>query len=218
MFSLSFNVNNRPPTIVTCSVNNGNQFNVSDNDLIRTVTPVNNDVQVQVLVIFRMRVSGLYKCFVTTDRITTTPLISTDIAMRNVTGKCAQFLIILTYVSFKVTGSPSNLVYNRDNSLLSVTLAWSPSAVINDTSQYLVFVNNSNGVIIRENTTNTELSLSLRPDDEYNIRLVAVDENVNVPSEIITVVVPQGIIIILTITLIILYYIQLSVLMYKDQL
>ena len=87
MFSLSFNVTNRSPTIVTYSVNNGNQFNVSDNDLIRTVTTVNNEVQVQVSVMFRMRVSGLYKCFVTTDRITTTPLISIDMAMRNVTGK-----------------------------------------------------------------------------------------------------------------------------------
>ncbi|XP_019862519.1 PREDICTED: uncharacterized protein LOC109591173, partial [Amphimedon queenslandica] len=78
VFSLSFTVTNRSPTIVTCSVDNGNQFNVSDNDLIRTVTPVNNDVQVQVSVIFRMRVSGLYKCSVTTDRITTTPLASTN--------------------------------------------------------------------------------------------------------------------------------------------
>ena len=87
MFSLSFNVTNRSPTIVTCSVDNGNQFNVSDNDLIHTVTTVNNDVQVQISVIFRMRVSGLHKCFVTTDRITTTPLVSTNMAMRNVTGK-----------------------------------------------------------------------------------------------------------------------------------
>uniref|UniRef100_A0A1X7SN65 Ig-like domain-containing protein n=1 Tax=Amphimedon queenslandica TaxID=400682 RepID=A0A1X7SN65_AMPQE len=86
VFSLSFNVTNRSPTIVTCSVDNGNQFNVSDNDLIRTVTPVNNDVQVQVSVIFRMRVSGLYKCFVTTDRITTTPLVSTNMAARDITG------------------------------------------------------------------------------------------------------------------------------------
>ena len=87
MFSLSFNVTNRSPTIVTCSVDSGNQLNVSDNDLIRTVTTVNNDVQIQVSVIFRMRVSGLYKCFVTTDRITTTPLISYNMAMRNLTGK-----------------------------------------------------------------------------------------------------------------------------------
>ncbi|XP_019858761.1 PREDICTED: uncharacterized protein PB18E9.04c-like isoform X2 [Amphimedon queenslandica] len=172
VFSLSFNVTNRSPTIVTCSVDNGNQFNVSDNDLIRTVTPVNNDVQVQVSVIFRMRVSGLYKCFVTTDRITTTPLVSTNMATRDIT----------------VTGSASNLVYSR-NSLMSVTLDWSPSAVISATPQYHVFVNNSNGIIMNDNTTNTELSLSLCPDDEYNIRLVATGEDL--PSGIITVTVPQ---------------------------
>ena len=44
---------------------------------------------------------------------------------------------------------------------------------------------------MNDNTTNTELSLSLRPDDEYNIRLVATGEDL--PSEIITVTVPQGI-------------------------
>ncbi|XP_019851148.1 PREDICTED: hemicentin-1-like [Amphimedon queenslandica] len=172
VFSLSFNVTNRSPTIVICSVDNGNQFNVSDNDLIRTVTPVNNDVQVQVSVILRMRVSGLYKCSVTTDRITTTPLVSTNMVIRNVT----------------VTGSPSNLTYSRI-SLLSVTLGWSPSAVISATPQYHVFVNNSNGIIMNNNTTNTELSLSLSPDDEYNIRLVATGEDL--PSEIITVTIPQ---------------------------
>uniref|UniRef100_A0A1X7SH91 Ig-like domain-containing protein n=1 Tax=Amphimedon queenslandica TaxID=400682 RepID=A0A1X7SH91_AMPQE len=40
-----------------------------------------------------------------------------------------------------------------------------------------------------DNTTNTELSLSLHPDDEYNIRLVATGEDLQ--SEIITVTVPQ---------------------------
>ena len=92
VFSLSFTVTNRSPTIVTCSVDNGNQFNVSDND-IRTVTSVNDDIQVQVSVIFRMRVFGLYKCFVTTDRITTTPLVSTNMAMRNITGKYCTLTI-----------------------------------------------------------------------------------------------------------------------------
>ena len=66
---------------------------------MRTVTPVNNDVQVQVSVLFR-RVSGLYKCFVTTDRITTTPLASTNMAMRNVTGKYAYQIILFIYYVF----------------------------------------------------------------------------------------------------------------------
>ena len=63
--------------------------------------------------------------------------------------------------------------------------------MISATPQYHFFVNNSNGIIMNKNTTNTELSLSLRPDDEYNIRLVATGEDL--PSEVITVSVPQGI-------------------------
>uniref|UniRef100_A0A1X7UP85 Uncharacterized protein n=1 Tax=Amphimedon queenslandica TaxID=400682 RepID=A0A1X7UP85_AMPQE len=174
VFSLSFNVTNRSPTIVTCSVDNGNQFNVSDSYLIHTViTNTNTELEVQALAMFRMRVSGLYACSVTTDRITTTPLVSTNMAVRNIT----------------VTGPPSDLTYNRDNNLLSVTLGWSPSAGISATPQYHVFVNNSYGIIMNDNTTNTELSLSLRPDDEYNIRLVATGEDL--PSEIITVTIPQ---------------------------
>ena len=82
------------------------------------------------------------------------------------------------------------MTYIRD-SLLSVTLDWSPSAVISATPQYHVFVYNSNGIIMKDNATNTELSLSLRPDDKYNIRLVATGEDL--PSEVITVTVPQGI-------------------------
>ena len=59
------------------------------------------------------------------------------------------------------------------------------------TPQYHVFVYDSNGIIImNDNTTNTNLSLSLRPDDEYNIRLVATGQDL--PSEVITVTVPQG--------------------------
>ena len=66
--------------------------------------------------------------------------------------------------------------------------------MISATPQYHVFVNNSNGIIMNDNTTNTKLSLSLSPDDEYNVRLVATGEDL--PSEIITVTVPQGTIII----------------------
>ena len=96
VFSLSFNVTNRSPTIVTCSVDNGNQFNVSDNDLMRTIiTNTNTELEVQVSVLFRMRMFGLYACFVATDRIKTTPLVSTNMAIKNVTGKYTSFC---TYV------------------------------------------------------------------------------------------------------------------------
>ena len=92
VFSLSFNVTNRPPTNVTCSID-GYQFNIYDNDLIRTVirTQDNNEpsdsILVQVSVMFRLRVAGLYQCTVTTDRITSTPLSATTPAAKNITGK-----------------------------------------------------------------------------------------------------------------------------------
>ena len=92
VFSLSFNVTDRSPTNVTCSID-GNQFNISDNDLIRTVirSQDNNEpsdsILVQVSVMFRLRVAGLYQCTVTTDRITSTPLTATTPAARNITGK-----------------------------------------------------------------------------------------------------------------------------------
>ena len=91
VFSLSFNVTNRSPTNVTCSIN-GNQFNIPENDLIRTVirredntTDPSLSILVQVSVIVRMRVSGLYQCFVTTNRIASTPLTATT-PERNITG------------------------------------------------------------------------------------------------------------------------------------
>ena len=100
-------------------------------------------------------------------------------------------MILLNHVILsEVTRSPSSLVYSR-NSLLSVTLDWFPSAVISATPQYHVFANNSNGITMNHYTANTELSLSLYPNYEYSIRLVATGEDL--PSKIITVTVPRGI-------------------------
>ena len=92
VFSLSFNVTDRPPTNVTCSID-GYQFIISDNDLIRTVirTQDNNEpsdsILVQVSVMFRLRVAGLYQCNVTTDRITSTPLTATTPTAKNIAGE-----------------------------------------------------------------------------------------------------------------------------------
>ena len=85
VFSLSFNVTNRPPTNVTCYID-GNQFIISDNDLLRIVIKSEDSIIVQVSVIVRVRVAGVYQCIITTDRITSTPLTATTPA-RNITGK-----------------------------------------------------------------------------------------------------------------------------------
>ena len=91
MFSLSFNVTDRPPTNVTCSID-GNQFSIPENDLMRTVIRSENNtgpslsILVQVSVIVKVRVAGLYQCNVTTDKITSTPLTART-PTKNVTGK-----------------------------------------------------------------------------------------------------------------------------------
>ena len=85
VFSLSFNVTNRPPTNVTCDID-GNQFIISDDDLSCIVIKSEDPITVQVSVIVRVRVAGVYQCFVTTDRITSTPLTATT-PVRNITGK-----------------------------------------------------------------------------------------------------------------------------------
>ena len=91
VFSLSFNVTDRSPTNVTCSID-GSQFNIPENDLMRTVIRSENNtdpsllILVQVSVIVRVRVAGLFQCNVTTDKITSTLLTATTPA-KNITGK-----------------------------------------------------------------------------------------------------------------------------------
>ena len=84
VFSLLFNVTNRSPTNVTCYID-GNQFMISDDDLLRIVIRSEDPITVQVSVIVRVRVAGVYHCNFTTDKITSTPLTAT--AKRNITGK-----------------------------------------------------------------------------------------------------------------------------------
>ena len=100
MFSLSFTVTERPPTIVTCSVD-GNQFDISDGDLMRVVTESRNEtatntaLSVQVTVLVRMRVAGQYQCSVTTDKITIDNEPSALTATRNITGKYLTCIFVL---------------------------------------------------------------------------------------------------------------------------
>ena len=90
VFSLSFNVTNRSPTIVTCSVSES-LFDVSDDDVIRTVSMAEDPISVEVIVLVRMRVAGQYQCSVTTDKITKANDSSALTATRNITGKYLNF-------------------------------------------------------------------------------------------------------------------------------
>ena len=65
VFTLSFNVTERPPTNVSCTVNDS-QFNIDDEDLKRNVINAKDPLQVLVIVTVRIRKSGIYQCTVTT--------------------------------------------------------------------------------------------------------------------------------------------------------
>ena len=69
---------------MTCYID-GNQFIISDNDLLRIVIRSEDPITVQVSVIVRVRVAGVYQCNFITDKIASTPLTAT--AKRNITGK-----------------------------------------------------------------------------------------------------------------------------------
>ena len=71
---------------MTCYID-GNQFIISDDDLLRIVIRSEDPIIVQVSVIVRVRFAGVYQCTVTTDRITSTPLTATTPAAKNITSK-----------------------------------------------------------------------------------------------------------------------------------
>ena len=165
-----------------------------------TIIRSEHPIIVQVTAIFRMRVPGLYGCTVTTDRITNTSLTATE--ERNITGKSIRIkiLYLLSYSS-TVTESPADLTYSRDANLISVRLDWSSSEMINTTIEYQLFITNSDGITTSNVTSNDYIDLSLQLDSEYNITLVATGEDL--PSDILTITVPQGIVVIIIIIIVI---------------
>ena len=66
VFTLTFDVDRRPPTDVTCNVG-GMMFNITNEDLSREVLVSENPISVQVIVTVRMRQEGSYQCTVSND-------------------------------------------------------------------------------------------------------------------------------------------------------
>ena len=66
VFNLSFEVENRPPTFVTCNVD-GVIFNISDEDLTREVLISTDPISVRVTVTVRTGKGGIYQCKVYND-------------------------------------------------------------------------------------------------------------------------------------------------------
>lgn len=191
VFSLSFNVTYRPPTVVSCSIDH---FNVSENDLIRTVVQSEDPILVQVTVLFRRRVAGLYQCSITTDKITVMDVPSISSATRNITGYLYYLPNIFGFSNalfhslpfIIVTAPPFNISYVRE-SIALVALSWSPSFSSNAT--YGIFITSINGATTVM-TNNTELDLSLQPDTQYMIKLAATGKDL--PSDIFSITIPSG--------------------------
>ena len=66
VFTLTFEVDRRPPTDVTCNVDNG-MFNIPNDDLSREVLVSEDPISVRVIATFRMRQGGTYQCTVLND-------------------------------------------------------------------------------------------------------------------------------------------------------
>ena len=79
---------------MTCSIN-GSQFNVPNDDLIRTVIDATDPIIVQVTVLFREKLAGQYQCSVTTDKITVTGETAVSTPIRNITSKYTHLGFVL---------------------------------------------------------------------------------------------------------------------------
>ena len=82
---------------------------MSDDDLLHIVIKSEDPITVQVSVIVRVRVAGVYQCIITTDRITSTPLTATTPA-RNITGKnITRHLRCVVSLPIKITNCTRKL-------------------------------------------------------------------------------------------------------------
>ena len=66
--------------------------------------------------------------------------------------------------------------------------------MVNVVPVYQLFITNSDGITTSNVTSNDYIDLPLQLDSEYNITLVATGETL--PSDILTITVPQGIVIV----------------------
>ena len=90
VFSLTFDVDRRPPTNVICNVDSV-MFNIPNGDLSREVLESEDSISVRVIVTVRMRQGGDYQCAVSND--TTNQAITVTNQAVTVTGMShAEFI------------------------------------------------------------------------------------------------------------------------------
>ena len=68
VFTLTFDVDRRPPTNVTCNVD-GIMFNIPNEDLSRELRASEDPIRARVIVTVRMRQGVSYQCTVSNDAI-----------------------------------------------------------------------------------------------------------------------------------------------------
>ena len=66
VFTLTFDVDSRPPTNVTCNLDSV-MFNIPNDDLSREVLVSEDPISVRVIATIRMRQGGTYQCTVSND-------------------------------------------------------------------------------------------------------------------------------------------------------
>ena len=185
MFSLSFNVTNASPTSVSCSVND-NHFNVSENDIIRTIESSEDPISVQVSVLIRMRVPGVYQCTVIADRVTQDDLVSDAVMSGNITGETGLVFDFLLF--FVVAPAPSSLTYTR-HGLNLIELNWMGTAG----QDYELFISRDDDVIDSYSTNDSNLYYEASPNVEYSASVVAVGEYL--PSEVLNITITPGMVV-----------------------
>ena len=185
MFSLSFNVTDSSPTSVSCSVND-NHFNVSENDIIRTIESSEDPISVQVSVLIRMRVPGVYQCTVIADRVTQDDLVSDAVMSGNITGETGLIFNFLLFVV--VALAPSSLTYTR-HGLNLIELNWMGTAG----QGYELFISRDDDVIDSYSTNDSNLYYEASPNVEYSVSVVAVGEYL--PSTVLNITITPGVVV-----------------------
>ena len=83
VFTLTFDVDRRPPTDVTCD-EDGMMFNIPNEDLNREARVSEDPISVQVIVTVRMRQEGTYQCTVSNDATNGNTAVSQPITVTGV--------------------------------------------------------------------------------------------------------------------------------------
>ena len=176
VFTLTFIVDSRAPTVVTCNVESI-MFNILNDDLSREVLASEDPISVQVIVTVRMRQGGSYQCTVSNDAPNGNTAMTQAIPVTGMSHTEFKFQIcyplLITLISI-VTDTPTNLTPMRIG-LYQGIISWSPP-VSNDpvVVGYELFYDLPNGIRESIEVNGTLMTFStLDPETSYPVFVVA---------------------------------------------